>query len=134
VEVIEVFSYACPACNSFRPLLDGLKASLPKVKLAYVAASFRPDEDWLVFQRAFYAAQRLGIAETTHSAMFDAVWKSGELAIMNEQTGRLRDRCLQSRMRRRFTPAKRASRQASFSKWRKSFTVDKDLHHDQRRR
>jgi len=54
VEVIEVFSYACPACNSFRPLLDGLKASLPKVKLAYVAASFRPDEDWLVFQARLF--------------------------------------------------------------------------------
>ena len=34
-----------------------------------------------MFQRAYLAAQSLGIADGTHQAMFDAVWKSGELAI-----------------------------------------------------
>ena len=31
-----------------------------------------------MFQRAYLAAQSLGIAERTHQAMFDAVWKTGE--------------------------------------------------------
>ena len=29
VEVTEVFSYACPACNAFYPIAERLKASLP---------------------------------------------------------------------------------------------------------
>ena len=29
VEVMEVFSYGCPACNAFRPTMKKLKASLP---------------------------------------------------------------------------------------------------------
>ena len=46
VELIEVFSYACPACNVFRPMLEGLKSSLPgKVRFVYVPASFNPAEE-----------------------------------------------------------------------------------------
>ena len=29
VEIVEVFSYACPACNLFYPVIDKLKATLP---------------------------------------------------------------------------------------------------------
>jgi hypothetical protein len=29
VEVTEVFSYACPACNRFYPVVDRLRAALP---------------------------------------------------------------------------------------------------------
>ena len=91
VEVTEVFSYACPACNSFYPYMDRLKAGLPpNAELDFVAAGFRPDEDWTVFQRAYYAAQVLGIDKRTHDAMFDAVWKTGELAVLDPRTQRLR--------------------------------------------
>jgi len=90
VEVTEVFSYACPACDSFYPYIDRLKASLPpNAELDFVAAGFRPDEDWTVFQRAYYAAQVLGIDKRTHDAMFDAVWKTGELAVEDPRTHRL---------------------------------------------
>jgi thiol:disulfide interchange protein DsbA len=91
IEVTEVFSYACPACDSFYPYVDRLKASLPpNAELDFVAAGFRPDEDWTVFQRAYYAAQVLGIDKRTHDAMFDAVWKTGELAVEDPRTHRLR--------------------------------------------
>ena len=91
VEVTEVFSYACPACNSFYPYMDRLKAGLPpNAELDFVAAGFRPDEDWTVFQRAYYAAQVLGSDKRTHDAMFDAVWKTGELAVEDPRTHRLR--------------------------------------------
>ena len=84
VTVTEVFSYACPACNFFAPVADKLQASLPaNARLDFVAASFRPDEDWPVFQRAYYTAQAMGIDKKTHRAMFDAVWKTGALAIMD---------------------------------------------------
>lgn len=78
IEVIEVFSYACPACNLFQPTMKKLKAALPAdAELVYLPAAFRADEDWPTFQRAFYAAQALGIADKTHDATFDAIWKDG---------------------------------------------------------
>jgi thiol:disulfide interchange protein DsbA len=92
VEVTEVFSYACPACNQFYPVFDRLREALPpNAEVNFVAASFNPTEDWPVFQRAYYTAKALGIAAKTHDAMFNAVWKSGELATMDLQSGRLRD-------------------------------------------
>ncbi len=89
-EVVEVFSYACPACNMFQPTMDKLKAVLPaNAELIYLPASFRPDEDWPVFQRAYYTAQALGITDKTHQATFDAVWKDdGTLHIADPKTHR----------------------------------------------
>jgi len=81
IEVTEVFSYACPACNGFHSTVDQIAKSLPSnAVMNYLPASFRPDENWPLFQRAFYAAQALGVVDKTHDAMYDAVWKSGELA------------------------------------------------------
>ena len=87
VEVIEVFSYGCPACNLFYPIIDKLKAALPaQARLGYLPASWHPEEGWKTFQRAFFAAQALGLVERTHAAMFDAIWKSGELATLDSTT------------------------------------------------
>jgi len=84
VEVMEVFSYACPACNAFQPIMKQLKAALPaNAQVVYLPAAFRPDEDWPMFQRAYFAAQALGVADKTHDAMFNAVWGNGELATMD---------------------------------------------------
>jgi thiol:disulfide interchange protein DsbA len=92
VEVTEVFSYACPACNQFNPAFEQIKAGLPaNVQVDYVHASFNPAEDWPMFQRAFYAAQTLGIAEKTHVAMYDAIWKTGELSVVDKTTNQLRN-------------------------------------------
>src|SRR5262245_35039254 len=80
IEVLEVFSYGCPACDRFQPVMERIKKGLPsKAKLAYLHASFKPEESWPMFQRAFYAAESLGIAERAHQAVYDAVWKTGEL-------------------------------------------------------
>jgi thiol:disulfide interchange protein DsbA len=83
VEVTEVFSYACPACNLFQSTMHKLKASLPpNAVLDYIPASFNPAEDWPMFQLAYFTAQTLGIADQTHDAMFNAVWQGGSLAIL----------------------------------------------------
>jgi thiol:disulfide interchange protein DsbA len=90
VEVLEVFSYACPACNAFQPFVNKTKASLPKnAEMRYLPAAFRADEDWPAFQRAFFAADALGLVDKTHDAMFDAVWKEGSLKINDPVTHRL---------------------------------------------
>jgi thiol:disulfide interchange protein DsbA len=90
VEVVEVFSYACPACNSFQATMHKLKAALPaNAELVYLPAAFRPDEDWPVFQRTFYSAQALGVLDKSHDATFDAVWKDdGTLRISDAATHR----------------------------------------------
>jgi len=92
IEVTEVFSYGCPACNFSYAAVDKLKKDLPaNAVMNYVPASFNPAEDWPMFQRAYLAAKALGVADKTHDAMFDAVWKSGELATMDKATNRLKN-------------------------------------------
>ncbi|HET6586392.1 MAG TPA: thiol:disulfide interchange protein DsbA/DsbL [Oleiagrimonas sp.] len=93
VEVVEVFSYGCPACNQAHPIIDKLRADLPAyATMAYLPAGFRPDENWVVYQRAYYAAKALGVADKTYDAMFDATWKTGETATYDLATGRPKPR------------------------------------------
>jgi thiol:disulfide interchange protein DsbA len=91
VEVTEVFSYACPHCSDFRPVIKQLKAELPpNAVFTQVPASFNPSEDWPMFQRAYATAEALGVAERANDGIFDAIWKSGELAVVDPQTNRLK--------------------------------------------
>jgi thiol:disulfide interchange protein DsbA len=93
VEVMEVFSYGCPACNKFQPYMKKLKSELPaNAQLTYLPASWHPQENWHVFQRGFLAAQALGVAEKAHDAVFDAIWTTGELGITDPRTGRIKSR------------------------------------------
>lgn len=92
IEVTEIFSYACPACNAFHETVDKLRKSLPSnAVLDFVPAGFIPSEDWPMFQRAYYTAFELGLlTNRLHDAMFDAVWKTGELAVVDPKTDRLK--------------------------------------------
>jgi protein dithiol oxidoreductase (disulfide-forming) len=93
VEVTEVFSYACPACNIFQPTIHKLKQSLPaNAVLNYLPAAFNTAEDWPMFQLAYVTAQILGVDQQTHDAMFDAVWKGGDLSISDPSTHALKSR------------------------------------------
>ncbi|HXP67381.1 MAG TPA: thiol:disulfide interchange protein DsbA/DsbL [Steroidobacteraceae bacterium] len=88
VEVTEVFSYACPACNIFQPTMHKLKQSMPaNVVVDYLPAAFNPAEDWPMFQLAYVTAQILGVDQQNHDAMFDAVWKGGDLSITDSSRG-----------------------------------------------
>lgn len=89
IVVTEAFSYACPACNAFHSTADQIAKSLPSnAVMTYLPVSFRPDENFPLFQRAYFAAKALGVAEKAQDAMFDAVWKTGELASDDLTTGR----------------------------------------------
>jgi thiol:disulfide interchange protein DsbA len=44
-----------------------------------------------MLQRAYFTAQALGISSRTHQAIFDAIWKNGELAIVDPTSGRLKN-------------------------------------------
>lgn len=92
LEVTEAFSYGCPACNQFYPLMEKLIASLPAgTKVEYLPASFMPAESWPLFQRAYCTAQTLGVVEKTHGEMFHAIWGPGELATFDFATRTLKD-------------------------------------------
>jgi thiol:disulfide interchange protein DsbA len=91
IEVVEVFSYACPHCDKSKGDMARLAAGLPAdAKMDYLPAAFRPDEAWPMFQRAFYTARELGIADALHEAMFDAVWRTMEVPLLDKSTGRMR--------------------------------------------
>jgi len=91
IEVVEVFSYGCPFCAQIDPMIQQLQRSLPSnAQMVYVPASFNRAEAWPMFQRATCTAQILGIFDKTHNKMFDAVWKTGELAVSDLRTRQLK--------------------------------------------
>jgi thiol:disulfide interchange protein DsbA len=132
VEVTEVFSYACPACNLFQPTIHKLKQSLPaNAVLDYLPASFNPSEDFPMFQLAFCTAQVLGVAESTHDAMFDAVWKTGELAVVDPGTDHLKAHLPTIEDAARFYQRQAAVPVEKFLAAAKSFAVDLKVRTDE---
>ena len=91
IEVMEVFSYGCPACNQFRPVMKQIAAGLPKnAQIVYLPASWNAAENWPMFQRMYLTALSLGVADKTHEAMYDAIWTTGELGVVDQGTRRLK--------------------------------------------
>jgi thiol:disulfide interchange protein DsbA len=72
IEVLEIFSYACPHCAHFQPYAEELKSKLPaNAQFGLLPAVFQPM--WEPFARGFYAAKSLGLIDKTHQALFDAL-------------------------------------------------------------
>jgi len=125
IEVLEVFSYGCIACNRFQPVLEQLKKSLPpNAQMAFLPASFNPGEDWPMFQRSYFAAKALGIAERAHQAMYDAIWKTGELAISDPVTHKLKNPQPSLEDAARFYASAAGVKPEAFLAAAKSFSVD----------
>jgi thiol:disulfide interchange protein DsbA len=125
VEVTEVFSYACPACNLFVPTMHKLKASLPpNAVFDFLPASFNPSEDWPMFQLAYLTAQTLGVADQTHDAMFKAVWQTDELAVIDPSTRGIKSRLPTIEDAAKFYQAQAGVPIDKFLATAKGFTVD----------
>jgi protein dithiol oxidoreductase (disulfide-forming) len=73
IEVTEFFSYGCPHCNDFYPLLTAWLARQPKdVVLERVPVGFgRPQ--WVNLARAYYALLATGQVERLDGALFHAI-------------------------------------------------------------
>ncbi|MCK9990359.1 MAG: thiol:disulfide interchange protein DsbA/DsbL [Rugosibacter sp.] len=73
IEIIEFFSYGCPHCKEFHPVLDAWAATLPKdVTLRRVPVSFnRPP--WARLSRLYFTLDALGEAPRLNSAVFAAL-------------------------------------------------------------
>ena len=125
IEVTEVFSYACPACNAFLPIMHKLIKSVPaNAVVDYLPAAFNTSEDWPMFQAAYLTAQVLGVSEQTHDAMFDAVWNTGELAVSDRATERLKEHMPTIEDAARFYERRAGVPAAKFVSTAKSFAVD----------
>jgi len=73
IEVIEFFSYMCPHCNEFYPLVSIWEAKLPRnVVFRRVPVGFnRPG--WINLARAYYALQASGDLGKLDGALFYAI-------------------------------------------------------------
>ena len=125
IEVMEVFSYGCPHCNQFQPVIKKLKATLPaNVQLVYLPASWNKSENWPLFQRAYLTAQSLGIAEKAHDAVYEAIWTTGELGVSDPKTGRIKSTLPTIEDMARFYQRVTGVKAADFVAASKSFGVD----------
>lgn len=78
VEVTEMFSYACSHCNTIEPFLQSWNQSKPdNVVFNRIGVAFGR-QTWEMMARAYITAEMLGIADESHPAMMDAIWKEGK--------------------------------------------------------
>ena len=85
IEVTEFFSYACPHCNEFYPLLSAWLAKQKKdVVLRRVPVGYeRPP--WIALQRAYYALESDGDLAKLDAALFSAIHKQ-QRRLFDEQS------------------------------------------------
>jgi protein dithiol oxidoreductase (disulfide-forming) len=72
IDVIEFFSYACPHCHEFDPLLEQWVKRLPAdVAFRRVPAAF--NSVWESYAKAYLAFEALGMIDTLHKRLFAAL-------------------------------------------------------------
>ena len=72
VEVVEFFSYGCPHCYSFEPLLEPWIKKLPAdVAFRRVPAAF--NASWEGLAKIYYALEATGQVEAMHKRIFAAI-------------------------------------------------------------
>ncbi len=73
IEVIEFFSYGCPHCSDFHPIISKWAANLPKdVSFRRVPVSFSRPE-WARLSRLYYALEATGDLAKLDTAVFIAL-------------------------------------------------------------
>ncbi|MFA5913171.1 MAG: thiol:disulfide interchange protein DsbA/DsbL [Burkholderiales bacterium] len=83
IEVIEFFSYLCPHCYNFEPLLEPWVKKLPKdTQFRRVPALF--NDDYARAARAYYALEAIGEESRLHKTLFAAVHAGARLRVEDE--------------------------------------------------
>jgi len=87
IEVIEFFSYACPHCKDFNPLVEKWSATLPKdVSFRRVPVTFNKAV-WTRLSKIFYALETTGDLAKLDGAVFRAIhderanWATDDAAV-----------------------------------------------------
>ena len=84
IEVIEFFSYGCPHCGEFEPILQGwLKTLPPDVAFRRVPVSFQ--DRWVPLAKEYYTLEALGEDARLSPEMFIAIHGKG-INLANEKT------------------------------------------------
>ena len=84
VEVVEVFWYGCHHCFAFEPYInDWVKSKPDNVEFRRVPGVFA--RNWIPHARAYYTAEVLGVLDTIHTPLFEAIHEEGR-SIGDEDT------------------------------------------------
>ncbi len=74
IEIVEVFWYGCPHCYDFQPYIEEWLETKPDdVEFRRMPGIFR--KSWIPHAKAYYTAEKMGVLETTHQPLFDALHK-----------------------------------------------------------
>jgi len=79
VEVTEAFSYLCPHCAAFEPYITSWEQRKPanvtfrRIPIVFGRAS------WEIYARAYVTAEIMGIADVSHGALMDKLWKDKQV-------------------------------------------------------
>jgi thiol:disulfide interchange protein DsbA len=72
--VYEFFSYMCPGCNAFEPIMQELKGQISETQtIIRVPVAFY--SQWEPHAKAYHALQMMGELEQAHEALFAAIHK-----------------------------------------------------------
>lgn len=86
IEVVEIFSYACPACNTFEPFFAKWKETQKDVSDLEVISLAAPGQGvWTLYAQVFYTLESMNELERGHQAFFDAVHKDRKRFINEKQ-------------------------------------------------
>lgn len=86
IEVVEIFSYACPACNTFEPFFAKWKETQKDVSDVEVISLAAPGQGvWTLYAQVFYTLESMNELERGHQAFFDAVHKDRKRFINEKQ-------------------------------------------------
>lgn len=73
IEVLEFFSWGCPHCNEFNPLITKWAEKAPKDVVFKRVATGMGRTAWTNLARAYYALDSLGFAESLNAPIFHAI-------------------------------------------------------------
>lgn len=73
VEVTEYFSYGCPHCYRFEPMIQNWKNSLPQEVEFNRTPAIWSVRGYELYAKTYYTAQALGILEKVHYPLFQAI-------------------------------------------------------------
>lgn len=88
--VVEFFSYVCPHCYSFEPLMANLQERIPEIELKKNPVAFLGGDMGPVLQRAYAAAILLKVEDKLTPVLFDAMIRAKK----NLKTWRILKPCL----------------------------------------
>lgn len=77
IEVVELFWYGCPHCDSLDPALKVWVNRLP-ADVSFVRIPVVFGRSWEMHARMFWVAKNIGLLETIHEPLFNAIHREGQ--------------------------------------------------------